>query len=199
MSKRYSLLLFAILPLVIIGAVLAFADYNYNQSFLSYKLPDAGSGPTTDSSYVGIPKHVSIPAIGVESSIEPAGLASDGTLAVPKGPYDVTWYNLGPRPGQQGSAIISGHYGPWISGSNSVFDKLGNLKPGDKIYITDENGKTLTFYVTKTKTYGLNDTPSEVFAKDDGAYLNLVTCHGDWLKDQKTYTNRLVVFTVLEN
>ncbi len=122
-------------------------------------------------------------------------MANDGTVGVPEGPLQVAWFQLGPRPGQKGSAIITGHYGPWKSGASSVFDNLNKLKPGDKIYIKDDNGTTLTFAVTKTTIYDPSQSVPEVFNKNDGAYLNLITCNGDWVANQKTYTKRLVVFT----
>lgn len=146
---------------------------------------------------VGIPLHISIPKISVEADIEQAGLAKDGTIAVPDGPNGVTWYKDGARPGEKGSAVITGHYGPWRSGEGSIFDNLNKLEKGDKIYIKNDKGNTLTFEVQDKKTYKLSETVPEVFIKDNASYLNLITCSGQWLADQKTFTNRLVVFTSL--
>ncbi len=44
-----------------------------------------------------------IPTIGVDASIEPVGVSSDGNLAVPtQKPWDgVGWYQYGPYPGAQ--------------------------------------------------------------------------------------------------
>src|SRR3989344_5850952 len=145
----------------------------------------------------GVPLHISIPKIDVEADIEPAGLAKDGTLAVPDGPNGVTWYRDGAKPGEKGSAVVTGHYGPWRSGASSVFDNLHKLEKGDKIYIKEADGKTLTFVVREKKTYKLSDTAAEIFTKDDASYLNIITCSGQWLASQKTFTNRLVVFTDL--
>ena len=114
---------------------------------------------------------------------------------MPKGPIDVAWFSLGPRPGDNGSAVITGHYGHWKNGGGSVFDDLNKLSPGDKIYVEDKKGATITFVVRELQTYGQNEFAPGVFNSGDGkAHLYLITCEGTWSSAQKTYSNRLVVF-----
>lgn len=145
----------------------------------------------------GDPVKLEIPSINVKANIEAAGLAPDGTVAVPKGPNGVTWYKFGAKPGELGSAVVTGHFGPWRSGAKSVFDNLGNLKAGDRVLVTDAKGETFEFEVKKTQIYQRNDKVPEIFTKHDKAYLNLITCNGEWLSGQRTYDQRLVVFTEL--
>ncbi len=146
----------------------------------------------------GLPVSLEIPLINVNASIESLGLTSDGAMAVSKGPDDVAWYNLGPRPGEIGSAVMVGHYG-WKNSIPAVFDNLSKLKKGDKIYVKDEKGATVTFVVNKVQTYGENQDASDVFYSNDGqAHLNLITCGGTWNKITKSYSNRTVVFTNME-
>ncbi len=114
---------------------------------------------------------------------------------MPSGPYDVAWYDKSVNPGNQGSAVISGHYGPWKSGAHSVFDHLSDLKVGDKVQVVDSNNATTTFVVYNMHIYNSSDSVPEIFNKTDAAYLNLITCNGDWIASEKTYTKRLVVFT----
>ncbi len=186
---------FILLGLLIFAALLLpifyFANFQkqINLGFLS------GKNFTAKNSNVGVPVRVMIPSIGVNALVEQKGLAKDGSVGVPSGPYDTAWYNLGARPGEQGSAVITGHYGPWKNGAKSVFDNLGNLKSGDKIYVVDDKGIVNSFVVTSSHVYPSNASAPEVFNKNDGVYLNLITCHGEWLKNQKTYTDRLVIFT----
>jgi LPXTG-site transpeptidase (sortase) family protein len=117
-------------------------------------------------------------------------------MGTPKGPFDVAWFNLGPRPGEVGSAVIAGHYGRWKNGSGSVFDNLNRLKKGDKIYIEDKKGSIVTFVVRESKIYNPNANAADVFYSMDGkAHLNLITCEGIWDNVRKTYSNRLIVFT----
>ena len=136
-----------------------------------------------------------IPKINIDAAVVFVGLTPQGAMDVPKGPNDVAWFNLGPRPGEIGSAVISGHYG-WKNNIPAVFDNLHKLRKGDKVYVEDKNGATITFVVRELRTYDQNEDASDVFGSSDGkAHLNLVTCTGTWNKAQKSYSKRLVVFT----
>jgi len=123
------------------------------------------------------------------------GLTSDGAMDEPKGPTEVVWYNLGPRPGENGSSVIAGHYG-WNNNTSAVFDNLHTIRTGDKIYIEDEAGAQVAFVVREIRIYDRNDDASDVFTSSDGkAHLNLITCTGAWIHVEKTRADRLIVFT----
>lgn len=144
---------------------------------------------------VGLPARLKIPSIAVDAAIEHVGIAPDGSMAVPKGPDDVAWFNKGPRPGEPSSAVIAGHYG-WKNNIPAAFDNLHKLRQGDKVYVEDEYGGTIGFVVRELRTYGENDDAWDVFNSSDGkAHLNLATCEGIWNKFSKSYSKRLVVFT----
>jgi LPXTG-site transpeptidase (sortase) family protein len=150
--------------------------------------------PTKPGIVVGLPLRLIIPSIEVDAAIQYVGLDSSGAIGSPKGAYDVAWYEAGPRPGEKGSAIITGHYGQWKSGNGSVFDNLGKLKKGDEVYVRDDKGNLISFTVQSIHTYNLNDSVPELFNDYSSFSLNLITCDGDWVPDKKTYTKRLVVF-----
>jgi LPXTG-site transpeptidase (sortase) family protein len=142
-----------------------------------------------------LPIRLIIPNINVDAAVDYVGLTSDGAMDVPTGPTTTAWLDLGPRPGDSGSAVIDGHEG-WKDGTQAVFDNLYKLQNGDKIYVEDKAGVTTTFVVRETQTYGENQDFSNVFRSSDGkAHLNLITCAGAWNKTQKSYSNRLVIFT----
>ena len=70
---------------------------------------------------------------------------------------------------------------------------------GDKVYIENDKGETLAFQVRRIQLFDRNADATTVFTSGDGlAHLNLITCEGVWDKTQKTYSNRLVVFTNME-
>lgn len=141
-----------------------------------------------------LPVRLKIPSINVDAPVEYAGLTSDGAMDVPKGPVNVAWFNLGPRPGENGSAVIAGHYG-WKNNIPAVFDNLHKLSKGDKISTEDEKGVTTVFVVREIQIYGKDEAAPDVFGSDDGkAHLNLITCAGVWNKAEKTRSERLVVF-----
>src|SRR5665647_1830768 len=61
---------------------------------------------------VGVPVRLKIPTINVDATVESVGLTPDGDMDLPKDPDDVAWYELA-RPGEDGSAVMAGHYGTW--------------------------------------------------------------------------------------
>ncbi|MDB5254008.1 MAG: peptidase sortase [Parcubacteria group bacterium] len=144
------------------------------------------------------PARLSIPALGIDTKVQQVGLNIKGNMGTPNNFTDVAWYKLGPRPGEIGSAVMDGHVDNGLA-LQGVFKHLEDLKIGDDVYVTREDGKKLHFQVVDKATYPYNDSAANetVFGKKDAARLNLVTCTGDWVAAQKTYTDRLVVFTKL--
>lgn len=137
-----------------------------------------------------------IPEINVNAVISTLGINPDGEMETPKDPRDVGWYKYGPSPGEVGSAVIAGHYGPWSGWEGSVFDNLAELRKGDKIYIEDGEGSKITFVVRELRTYDPVADALEVFNSSDGKpHLNLVTCKGEWNNFTNSYPLRLVVFS----
>jgi len=142
----------------------------------------------------GIPVRLLIPAIGIDVEIESLGLTEDRAMDSPKDRFNVAWYNLGARPGDNGSAVIAGHTN-WKNGMTAVFDNLSQLKIGDKVSVENNNGIHTSFIVERIQVYGRDDIVPEVFNRLDGKYLNLITCAGSWDSKMNTPTQRLVVFT----
>lgn len=143
----------------------------------------------------GLPVRLQIPVINVDAAIEDGLITPDGRMDVPAGSKNVSWFALGPHPGQTGSAVIGGHFGitngvPW------VFYDLDKLKVGDKIYVLDDRKDTLAFVVRSIKSFDRTDDATVVFSSNDGlAHLNLITCEGIWNADKRVYPQRLVIFT----
>lgn len=140
----------------------------------------------------GGPNRLVIPSIKVSSSIENLGIGKNGAMEAPKSYLNAGWFNLGPRPGESGIAVIAGHLDSQY-GAPGVFWHLSKLKAGDDIYITDGTGKNLHFKVSGSKIYGADASSGEIFEKGGNARLNLITCNGVWDKKTQNYTKRLVV------
>lgn len=146
----------------------------------------------------GLPVRLQIPKIKVDVALESVGL-TQGAVGVPKDIANAAWYNLGPRPGASGSAVITGHYGWWKNGALGVFNNLNKLRKGDKIYVKDRKGTTVNFIAREFKIYGENEIVPDIFFSNDGkSHLNLITCEGVWDKVSKSYSKRLVVFADME-
>lgn len=142
----------------------------------------------------GLPVRIIIPKINIDAAIEYVGITPAGELGVPKDPANAAWYNKGPRPGEAGNAVIDGHFG-YKDNISAVFDNLHKLLKGDKLYVRDEKGTTITFVVRELRSYGQNEEGSSVFVSNNTkAHLVLITCQGIWSQTQKSFSNRLVVF-----
>ena len=140
-----------------------------------------------------IPVHLKIPALNIDTAIQSVGKDKTGNMDVPNNSTDVAWYNLGTVPGDPGNAVISGHYddkkGP------AIFYKLGKLKKGDSITVTDNNGLDRVFKVIEVASYPYNKAPlNKIFGFDLNHDLNLITCDGRWNSRTHTYNQRLVVY-----
>src|SRR5437870_1232065 len=58
---------------------------------------------------VGEPQTLIIPKLGISAYVENVGKTSIGTMDTPTRSNDVAWYRYGPRPGEDGQAVIAGH------------------------------------------------------------------------------------------
>ncbi len=145
------------------------------------------------------PVRLEIPAIDVETDLLSLGVDANNEVAVP--PMDraelASWYNLGPSPGELGSAVIVGHVDSEQTGP-AVFFHLGRLQPGDDIRVHRKDGTTVLFTVDDVRSFPKADFPAElVFGGADRAMLRLVTCGGEFDKRQKNYLSNIVVFANL--
>lgn len=145
----------------------------------------------------GIPVHISIPKIQVDTEVESVGMDSQGRMNVPKNADNTAWYNPGFRPGVNGSAVIDGHYDK-VTGAPSVFYNVNKLSAGDSIIVTDDKGTKYTFAVDRIAKYPDDNFPlQEVFAAADVPKLNLITCQGTWNKETHNYSDRMVIYSKL--
>lgn len=139
-----------------------------------------------------LPVRLKIPKLNIDAFIESVGLTSGGAMGVPENTANVGWFNLGPRPGEKGSAVIAGHF-DGKNGEAGVFADLYKLKAGDELSIEDDKGVEIVFAVRESRLYDPGFA-EEVFSSGDGIHLNLITCDGVWDGIKKSYSKRLVVF-----
>ena len=168
----------------------------YGQHKSIAQIPDTKEhilGIETQKQAPGLPMRLKIPKINVNTTIESVGILDDGTMGIPQKAINVGWFELGPRPGENGSAVVAGHV-DGRNGEAAVFTDLNKLQPGDTLSVEDEKGISTTFVVREKRTYdpGYAD---EVFNQTDSSYLNLITCDGEWDRAKESYSKRLVVFT----
>ncbi len=136
---------------------------------------------------------VSIPAIGVQSSLAELGVDDAGALVPPTDFAQAGWFAAGPVPGDVGPAVIAGHVdsrtGP------AVFFRLEELSPGDTVLVTRSDGRDVEFRVTEVARYPKDDfATEEVYGPTTGAELRLITCGGTFDPSRRSYEDNVVVY-----
>jgi LPXTG-site transpeptidase (sortase) family protein len=139
------------------------------------------------------PARIIIPKLAVQAVVERVGRTKDDEMQAPASKDTVGWFAGGYIPGSLGNAVMAGH--SWHAQGRGVFWQLDRLRPGDQIRLETATQRQ-TFTVTKTHTYPARTTlVQDIFGPSDRARLNLITCVGKWNPQDKSYTDRLVVFT----
>lgn len=144
---------------------------------------------------VGTPARLVIPRLGIDTAIEPVGVLDNGNLGTPEDPFNAGWYEGGARPGEEGTAVLDGHLN--LNGEPTIFRRLKLMRPGQKIRVTDDLGRTRTFIVEETATYRVHEAPLEKIFRHDGAegrFLHLITCAGEWDTALDHYNARHIVY-----
>lgn len=146
------------------------------------------------------PVAIAIPALGISSSLGPQrGLTTTGAIedAPLSGPTWALpwWYDGGPAPGEDGSAVILGHVDSAIgAGHLGVFFPLGNLRVGQAVTVDLADGTATRWVVTSVVLYPDNQFPdSLVYARSGPPTLRLVTCGGTFDPETHSYESATVV------
>lgn len=135
---------------------------------------------------------MSIPSIGVDSSLESLGLLPNGELQPPTEWQQAGWYRDGIVPGGTGPAVIIGHVDS-VSGP-AVFFRLRDLRMGDPVLVKQKNGKTLKFVVEAMQSYPKDHFPTAaVYGPTPVPVLRLITCTGEFDRAAHSYLDNLVV------
>ena len=117
---------------------------------------------------------------GISGPVVPAGIdATTGELALPAEAKVVAWYQYGPAPGANGSAVLAGHV-DW-HGVPGIFFELRDLKAGDTVAVTMSDGSTQSWTVVDVHLVAKPELPvADVFARTGPPTLTLITCGGSF-------------------
>jgi hypothetical protein len=130
------------------------------------------------------PVSLIIPAIDVRSSLLRLGLTKSGALQTPDTTKVAGWYTGSPRPGDIGSSIIIGHIDS-LQGPG-VFYRLRLIRPGQRVFVREKNGRLAVFRVTSVRMYLKAKFPTA-----------LVTCGGVFDTATGHYLSNVVAFATL--
>lgn len=141
------------------------------------------------------PVLVRIPRIGVRAEVMRLGLDPDGTLEVPPlTKADLAgWYEQGPPPGAKGPTVIVGHVD--TAKGPAVFYRLGDLRPGDQVHVTREDGKVATFRLDSVESVHKDRFPTRrVYGGLPYAAIRLISCGGAFDPATGHYTDNVIAY-----
>jgi sortase (surface protein transpeptidase) len=153
-----------------------------------------GDTPTTKPSpaALGVPTRVTIPAIGVDAKLVGVGLKPDGSMQTPDFGL-AAWYELGPKPGEPGPAVVLAHVDSKANGPD-VFYRLRELKPGDQVTVTYAES-TKSFAVTAREEVAKTQLPTAKIWNDaKKPALRLITCGGAFDRRAGSYLDNIIVY-----
>lgn len=143
-----------------------------------------------------LPVGVRIPAIGVNARIVALGLGSGDVPQVPSlsTPMLAGWFDGGVTPGQIGPTVLAGHVDAAVTGP-AVFYRLGDLRPGNLVYVSRADHRTAVFQVSNVVLYSQWDFPDgKVYGTTSRPALRLVTCGGQFDNKTHLYLDRTVAY-----
>ena len=181
----------------VLGVLLAVAAVVTATVALMGRQPDPGAAPivwpvaVTDP--VAAPVRLTIASIDVATELTRLGVDPTGRLLPPEDFAVAGWFAAGPAPGAVGPAVLAGHVdsrrGP------AVFFRLEEVPVGSQVQVTQEDGTTVHFTVTRVEQYPKDAFPTaEVYGPTAGAELRLITCGGDFDRGQRSYEDNVVVY-----
>ena len=139
------------------------------------------------------PNRLRIPALGVDAAVVPVGLEANGDMEIP-GAADVGWYELGPRPGAPGSAVLAAHID--YNGQRGAFFDLGSVPVGAEILVDGDGGEQ-RFVVSEREQVAKADVDlSRYFTNDGPNRITLITCGGGFDKSIRHYEDNLIITAV---
>lgn len=150
-----------------------------------------------------LPTRIEITRIGIDAPIVRMGFEPGTNIPdVPKTAYEAASYDFNPVPGVGYNALFSGHV-DWQTRDGSpipgVFYRLRELRIGDEITVTLEDGNVLMYKVTGNVAAKFDDpNVLKALAPIQKDVITLVTCGGDWEPNPAeenggNYTHRIIV------
>lgn len=171
----------------------AVPDARYTAPVLSPVTPAVA--PTIASAR---PIAVSIPRLGVTSSLIPTGILPDGTAETPpvEHPEQASWLDVSPVPGDPGPAVLYGHVDG--HGKAGVFYDLARLADGDEVLVDRDGAPRVRFVVYRVERVAKAAFPTgQVYGDTPTAELRLVTCGGQFDHAAGHYVDNVVAWARL--
>lgn len=139
------------------------------------------------------PAHLRIPRLDVSSPLVGLGLDSKGRMETPVPVEHAGWFRPSPPPGVPGATVIAGHV-TWDQ-EPTVFFRLGDLRPGDRVEVRREDGALTVFEVTRVGSFPKHSFPTkDVYDQPARSELRLITCGGEYDDVSNRYLDNVIVW-----
>lgn len=145
------------------------------------------------------PVRLTIPTIGVDTTVMDLGLNPDSTVQTPPLSRNsiAGWYELSATPGSTGASVMLGHVDSAAYGAG-VFYRLGSLNPGNRVDVRRQDGTVAVFRVDRVAEYPKSQFPSSlVYSQTSYSALRLVTCGGSFDTSTRNYRDNIIAFASL--
>ncbi|MFI7061326.1 class F sortase [Kribbella sp. NPDC050124] len=140
------------------------------------------------------PTRLVVPAAGIDVPVRAVGVAADGQMELPPDPATIGWYRFGPGPtDDRGSVVLGGHLDSKEYGVGPLV-RLRKVRAGQLIRIASYGGRTTTYRVESVREVTKQRLPlADLFDRSAPHRLRIVTCGGDYDRDNGGYQQNLVV------
>lgn len=141
------------------------------------------------------PRLLMVPKLWLTARVVNLGVDEYGNLEAPYSVWDTGWYRDSAKPGSKfGATLIDGH----VSGlyGRGVFHQLGSLNKGDEIIIELGSGEQVKYKVATKETFKKDEVDMKKAVKSVDITkhgLNLITCDGEYISDERTFSHRLLL------
>ncbi|TMC00499.1 MAG: class F sortase [Chloroflexi bacterium] len=157
--------------------------------------------PGTPGPPAPAPVRFVIPSLNIDAPVVALGVTPDGFPDVPERPDQVAWYPFSAPPGQSNNAVFSGHVDWQTAAGNpiaGVFYRLREMKVGETMEITLDNGAKLTYRVVGNVATQYDDPKVlQVMDPTDRDVVTIITCGGTWIRGSGplggNYSHRIIV------
>src|SRR5262249_59054021 len=143
------------------------------------------------------PVSLRIASVGIDAKTETLEIV-DGGLQDPTTADEVAWYKDTAKLGEAGNVVMAGHLNYWGI-PEGVFFHLADVKKGDIVEVTGENGVVYRYKVQWVKQVDVAGADvAKLVGKTKKPSLTLITCGGQWDGSAQEYNQRTVLRALLE-
>lgn len=146
---------------------------------------------------VDAPVALEVSSVRISADVVPVGVAEDGQMELPPDPDMVGWYQYGPTVGDgTGSIVLAGHVDSRTYGVGQLV-RLQETEVGDDVIVRTVSGQDIRYKVVEVRSIPTSELPlDEVFSREGDERLLLITCDGEYDRQQGGYLNNVVVTAV---